>query len=63
VSKFADRPHSALLVIDVQVGVVAEVYRRDEVLASIATALAKARDAHVPVVRVQDAAELALPPD
>jgi nicotinamidase-related amidase len=54
---FTDRPNSALLVIDAQNGVVAEVYQRDEVLANIAGALAKARSAGVPVVWVQDAAE------
>jgi nicotinamidase-related amidase len=47
------RPNSALLVIDVQNGVVAGTPRRDDVIANIATLLDKARAAEVPVVWVQ----------
>lgn len=52
-----DRPHAALVVIDVQNGVVAAVHDREPVLASIATAVDRARSAGVPVVWVQDVAE------
>lgn len=45
--------HTALLVVDVQVGVVAEAWQRDAVVGHIAIAVAKARAAGVPVVWVQ----------
>src|SRR5262245_31583509 len=48
-----DRPHTALLVIDVQNGVVAEAHNRDDVVANINTLVDRARDADVPVVWVQ----------
>jgi nicotinamidase-related amidase len=48
-----DRPNTALLVIDVQNGVVAEAHDRDRVVANIATLVDKARAADVPVVWVQ----------
>lgn len=48
-----DRPGTAVVVIDVQNDVVAEAYRRDEVVANIATVVGKARDGHVPVVWVR----------
>ena len=48
-----DRPHTALLVIDVQNGVVAEAHNRDDVVANINTLVDRARDAEVPVVWVQ----------
>lgn len=48
-----DRPNSAVLVIDVQVGVVAEAYKRDAVVANIAAVVDKARAARVPVIWVQ----------
>ncbi|RYU12802.1 isochorismatase family protein [Nocardioides iriomotensis] len=47
------RPHSALLVIDVQVGVVEGNHDRDRVIANIGTLVDKARDEDVPVVWVQ----------
>jgi nicotinamidase-related amidase len=53
VTTLSDRPHTALVVIDVQQGVVAEAHRRDAVVANIATLVDKARDAGVPVVWVQ----------
>ncbi len=53
----ADRNNSALLVIDVQNGVVEGAYKRDEVIANIETAVAKARSAGVPVVWVQHSDE------
>ncbi|BAL90105.1 putative isochorismatase [Actinoplanes missouriensis 431] len=48
-----DRPRTALLVIDVQNGVVAGAPRRDEVIANINTLLEKARLEDVPVIWVQ----------
>jgi nicotinamidase-related amidase len=52
-----DRPHTALLVIDVQNGVVAEAHNRDDVIANINMLLDRARDADVPVVWVQHSDE------
>ena len=49
----SDRPGTALVVIDVQQGVVAGAHRRDEVVANISTLVERARDAGVPVVWVQ----------
>ncbi len=55
-----DRPNSALLVVDVQNGVVAGAHARDEVLATIAGLVERAREKRVPVVWVQhDDEELA----
>jgi nicotinamidase-related amidase len=48
-----DRPNTALLVIDVQTGVVANVHDRDGVIANINTLVDKARAEEVPVVWVQ----------
>lgn len=48
-----NRPGTALLVIDVQNGVVAEAHERDAVVANIATLVGKARQQNVPVVWVQ----------
>ncbi|WP_229076652.1 cysteine hydrolase family protein [Actinoplanes sp. DH11] len=48
-----DRPNTALLIIDVQNGVVAGAPRRDEVIANINTLLDKARLRNVPVIWVQ----------
>ena len=50
---FENRPHTALLVVDVQNGVVAGAARRDEVVANIATLTERARREGVPVVWVQ----------
>src|SRR6478672_2224830 len=52
-----NRPNTALLVVDMQVGVVAEAYRRDDVVATIAALVDKARDAGVDVVWVQHSGE------
>jgi nicotinamidase-related amidase len=52
-----DRPNTALLVIDVQTGVVADSYERDAVVANVATAVDKARRAGVPVVWVQHSSD------
>jgi nicotinamidase-related amidase len=48
-----NRPNTALLVIDVQNGVMAEAYDRDNVIANIATLIDKARAAGVNVVWIQ----------
>ncbi|MEU4876214.1 cysteine hydrolase family protein [Streptomyces sp. NPDC021608] len=48
-----DRPRTALLVVDVQNGVVAGAPRRDEVIANIRTLVDAARAQDVPVVWVQ----------
>ena len=48
-----DRPHTALLVIDVQNDVVANAHQRDEVVANINTLVYKARAEQVPVIWVQ----------
>ncbi|WP_154796200.1 isochorismatase family protein [Occultella kanbiaonis] len=50
----SSRPNSALLVIDMQNGVVAEVHRRAEVVANIGTLVKRARRRSVPVVWIQD---------
>lgn len=48
-----ERPNTALLVVDVQAGVVAGNYARDAVVANISTLVGKARQRGVPVVWVQ----------
>jgi nicotinamidase-related amidase len=52
-----NRPNTALLVIDVQNGVVAEAHDRDHVVANVATLVDKARAAGVGVVWVQHNSE------
>ncbi|TDO46109.1 nicotinamidase-related amidase [Kribbella sp. VKM Ac-2571] len=56
-STLSDRPHTAVLVIDVQNGVVGEAYERDRVVANISTLVGKARTGGVPVVWVQHSSE------
>lgn len=51
------RPNTALVVIDVQTGVVEDGHDRDAVVANIATLVEKARREDVPVVWVQHVAE------
>lgn len=53
----SNRPNTALIVIDVQKGVVADAYRRDEVVANIKALIEKARAGHVPIVWVQHSDE------
>lgn len=48
-----DRPNTALVVIDVQTGVVGGAVRRDEVVAAIGELVDRARTASVPVVWIQ----------
>lgn len=50
-----DRARTALLLVDVQRGVVADAYRRDEVLANVAAVVERARAQGAPVVWVQHA--------
>lgn len=54
---FENRPHTALLVIDVQNGVVEGAYERDAVVANIADLVEQARREQVPVVWVRHADE------
>jgi nicotinamidase-related amidase len=57
-----DRPNTALLVVDVQNGVVGEAYRRDAVVANIGRLVARARQEQVPVVWVQHSGDGELDP-
>jgi nicotinamidase-related amidase len=52
-----NRPNTALLVIDVQQGVVEGAYERDSVVANVGTLVEKARRERVPVVWIQDSGE------
>lgn len=56
-SSISGRTKSALLVIDVQNGVVPDAYKRDEIVANIKTAVIKARAAEVPVIWIQHSDE------
>lgn len=56
-TSLSGRPNTALLVIDVQKGVVADAHERDGVIANISTLIEKARAESVPVVWVQHSAE------
>ena len=53
----ANRPNTALLVIDVQNGVVGGAHRRDAVVANVGSLVEKARRERVPVVWVQHSDE------
>ncbi len=53
----SNRPNTALMVIDVQNGVVADAHQRDAVVANISTLVAKARGEGVPIVWVQHSDE------
>ena len=48
-----NRPHSAVVIIDVQVDVMAAAYERDTVVATLNTLVGRAREAQVPVIWVQ----------
>ena len=52
-----NRPNTALLVIDVQNGVVGEAYERDTVVANVGAVVEKARTAEIPVVWVQHSSD------
>ena len=47
------RPNEALLVIDVQKGVVGEAYDRDSVVANVSTLVDRARETNTPIVWIQ----------
>jgi nicotinamidase-related amidase len=51
------RPNTALLVVDVQNGVVAEAFRREDVVTNIGRLVERARSEEIPVVWVQDCGE------
>jgi nicotinamidase-related amidase len=53
VTTLQNRPNTALLVVDVQNGVVGEAHERDSVVANVASLVEKARREQVPVVWVQ----------
>jgi len=57
----SNRPNTALVVIDVQKGVVANAHQRDEVIANIGTLVDSARTADVPVIWVQHTSDDELP--
>jgi nicotinamidase-related amidase len=57
VTTLPDRPNTALLVIDMQRGVVAEAYEVDRVVDNINQLVAKARTEDVPVIWVQHSAD------
>jgi nicotinamidase-related amidase len=52
-----NRPNTALIVIDVQNGVVGDAYERDAVVANVGSVVEKARAAEVPVVWVQHSSD------
>jgi nicotinamidase-related amidase len=58
---FENRPHSAVLVVDVQNGVVDQAFDRAAVVANIDAVVAKARGDEVPVVWIQDSGESRVP--
>jgi nicotinamidase-related amidase len=57
VTTLENRPNTALLVVDVQVGVVAEAHERDAVVANVGRLVDRARGERVPVVWVQHSDE------
>jgi nicotinamidase-related amidase len=56
-STLENRPNTALLVVDVQTGVVKEAHERDAVVANVAELVERARRDQVPVVWVQHSDE------
>jgi nicotinamidase-related amidase len=57
VTTLANRPNTAVLVIDVQTGVVARAHARDAVVANVGSLVEKARRERIPVVWVQHSDE------
>ena len=53
----SDRPNTALLVIDVQNGVMTGTHERDAVVANISTLVDKAREENVPIIWVQHSSQ------
>lgn len=60
-TSLSNRPNTALVVIDVQKGVVANGHQRDEVIGNISTLVDKARAEDVPVIWVQHTSDDELP--
>jgi nicotinamidase-related amidase len=56
-STLSDRPNTALMVIDVQKGVVTGTHERDVVVANISSLVDQAREDSVPIVWVQHSSE------
>jgi nicotinamidase-related amidase len=54
---FENRPNTALLVIDVQNGVVGGAYARDTIVANVGTVVETARESNAPVVWVQHSSD------
>ncbi len=52
-----NRPHTALLIVDMQNGVVSAVHGRDAAIRNVGIVIAKARQAGIPVVWVRHASE------
>jgi Isochorismatase family len=52
-STFENRPNSALLVVDMQNGVIEGAYKRDAVVANIGSLIGKARRERVPIIWVK----------
>ena len=52
-----DRPNTAVLVVDVQNGVVAGNHDRDRIIANIAEVVARAREGDIPVIWIQNSDE------
>jgi nicotinamidase-related amidase len=61
VTTLTDRPNTALLVIDVQNGVMNNAYERDAVVANINALVAHARTKAVPVIWVQHSSDELIP--
>jgi nicotinamidase-related amidase len=57
VTSLDNRPQAALVIIDMQNGVVVDAFERERVIANISTLVAKARSEDVPVVWVQHSDE------
>ena len=60
-TSLSNRPNTALLVIDMQKGVMAGAHQRDEVIGNIGTLVDKARGEDVPVIWVQHSSDDELP--
>jgi nicotinamidase-related amidase len=56
-TRLPDRPNTALMVLDMQNGVVSDVHQRDEVVANIQALVDRARSEGVPVIWVQHSDE------
>jgi len=57
----SDRPATALVIVDVQRGVVGEAHDRDAVVANIAELVQRARDSETPVIWVQHESDELVP--